>query len=70
MFELSDTDLRRLVHYVIQHRGPDLCRSDFTEHVLNLFEDIPGLELLSSQTNLDYLNILWSLYRDYLDRNR
>lgn len=67
VFELSDTDLRRLVRFVIQDRGPDLCRSDFNEHVLSLFEDIPGLVLVSFQSNLDYLSILWSLYCEYHD---
>ena len=67
VFNLSDSELRRLVRQIVKHRGPDLCRSDFDEHVLSLFEDIPGLELFSLQSDLDYLSILWSLYREYHD---
>lgn len=70
MFTLSDTELRRLVRYITKHRGADLCRSDFDEHVLDLFEDIPGLELFSLQSDLDYLAILWSLYCEHQDPTR
>ncbi len=70
MLELSDTGLRRLVRFVIQDRGPDLCRSDFNEHVLHLFEDIPGMELFNLNPDSYYLSILWSLYSEYQDRYR
>ncbi len=69
VFTLSDTELRRLVRYITKYRGPDLCRSDFDEHVLDLFEDIPGLELFSLHSDLDYLSILWSLYREHQDHD-
>jgi hypothetical protein len=69
VFNLSDRDLHRLVRYIVKQRGPSLSQSDFIEHVLDLFEDIPGLELFSLQSDLDYLTILWSLYREYQYRS-
>jgi hypothetical protein len=67
VFILSDTEIHRLVRIIIKDHGLNLCRSDFNEHILNLFEDIPGLELLSLQSAFDYLNILWSIYHEHQD---
>ncbi len=68
MKQLSDDELQRLVRFIIEYRGLQLCRSQFDEHVLDLFEDIPGLELYSLQPDIDYLSILWSIYREHQSR--
>ena len=65
MFILSDNEIRQLVRFIIKHRGLGLCRSDFDEHVLDLFEDIAELELLSLQADLDYLPLFWRFYCEY-----
>lgn len=70
MFNLSFRDLRRIVRSVIKLRGRSLSQSELTEHVLHLFEDIPGMELFNLNPNSYYLSILWSLYREYQDRYR
>ncbi len=56
MFILSDTEIHRLVRIVIKDHELNLCRSDFNEHVWNLFEEVPGLELLGLQSEFGYLN--------------
>ncbi len=70
MFDLSFRDLRRIVRYVVNLRGTSLSQSEFTDHVLFLFEDIPGMELFNLHSDSYYLSILWSLYRDYQERSR
>ena len=69
VFNLSFRNLRRIVRYVIKLRGTSLSQSEFTDHVLLLFEDIPGMELFNLHTDSYYLSILWSLYREYQDHS-
>lgn len=65
VFDLSNSELHQIVHLIIDSHGFDLNESEFTEHVLDLFEDISGLERFPQERDADYLSILWSLYREH-----
>ncbi len=69
MFNLSSRDLRRIVRYVVKLRGTSLSQPEFTDHVLFLVEDIPGMELIDLHSDSYYLSMLWSLYLEYQDRS-
>jgi hypothetical protein len=58
VFNLSFHDLQRIVRYVVKLRGTSLCESEFTDHVLLLFEDIPGMELFDLHSDSYYLSTL------------
>ncbi len=58
VFSLSFRDLPRIVRYVVKLCGTSLSEWEFTDHVLLLFEDIPGMERLDLHSNSYYLSIL------------
>jgi hypothetical protein len=52
-----------LVKFIFDQHGNSLTKRQFTEVVLDCFEDISGLEGLSPPQALETINTLWSTYR-------
>jgi len=52
-----------LVKFIFDQHGTSLTKRQFTELVLDCFEDISGLEGLSPPQALETINTLWSIYR-------
>jgi len=52
-----------LVKFIFDQHGNILTKRQFTEVVLDCFEDISGLEGLSPPEASEIINTLWSIYR-------
>ena len=52
-----------LVKFIFDQHGNGLKQVQFTELVLDCFEDISGLEGLSPPEATELINTLWSTYR-------
>lgn len=52
-----------LVEFIFDQHGNGLTKRQFTELVLDCFEDISGLEGLSPPDATEIINTLWSIYR-------
>ena len=63
-FHLSGNQLRRLVDMLTEDCGNDLSKTDFADHILQLFENIPGFETATDSDTQPVIDSLWSLYRD------
>jgi hypothetical protein len=55
-----------LTKLVIEQHGKGLTQRQFTEAVMDYFEDISGMEGLSPPDAMEIINGLWSIY---LERN-
>jgi hypothetical protein len=60
--ELSIDQQKTLVEIISDQSGPDLTFDEFTDHVLMLFEDISGFEVISDSESKSIINQLWSKY--------
>ena len=58
---LTDDQYLRLVEILKSHET-FILQSDFPEQVLQLLEDVPGLELMSDSASNHIIQKLWSLY--------
>ena len=63
MEHLTKRQSVELVKFVIDQHGNGLKQVQFTELVLDCFEDISGLEGLSPPEAREIINTLWSIYR-------
>ena len=63
MYQLEDDQLNTLVEIIREQSGETLSRTDFTESMLQLFENIPGFETLPRGLSQQYLKILWQSYQ-------
>ncbi len=63
MEHLTKRQSVELVKFVIDQHGNGLKQVQFTELVLDCFEDISGLEGLSPHQARELTNTLWSIYR-------
>ena len=63
MKHLTKSESLRLITWVIDHHGHQLKRSAFTEIVLDLFEDVSGMEGIEPLDAKETINVLWSIYR-------
>jgi hypothetical protein len=52
-----------LVKFIFDQHGNGLTKRQFTEAVLDCFEDISGLEGLTQPEATEIINTLWSIYR-------
>ena len=59
---LSITELEWLVELIIDKWGADLSRQQFTEMTMELLDQIPGLEMLSSEATKQYVSDIWTRY--------
>ena len=63
MKHLTTSESHRLITWVIDHHGRRLKRIEFTEIVMNLFEDVSGMEGIDPLDAREIINVLWSYYR-------
>ena len=64
MYRLENDQLNTLVEIIREQSGDTLCRADFTDAVLQLFEEIAGFETLPRKLSQRYLKILWQSYQN------
>ena len=60
--ELSIDQQKALVEIISDQSGPHLTFDEFTDHVLMLFEDISGFEVITDSESKTLINQLWSKY--------
>jgi len=63
MYQLENDQLDTLVEIIREQSGDTLSRTDFTDAMLRLFEDIAGFETLPRKLAQRYLKILWQSYQ-------
>ena len=63
MYRLENDQLNTLVEIIREQSGDTLCRADFNDTMLLLFENIAGFETLSRNLSQRYLKILWQSYQ-------
>ena len=59
---LSLDQQKTLVEIISDQSGPYLSFDEFTDQVLQLFEDISGFEVISDSESQAIINQLWSYY--------
>ena len=64
MQHLSTAELTELVQAITEQHGHGLTKVGFTEACFDVFEDISGMEGVSTQDAMEIINLLWSTYRD------
>ena len=62
MDQLTPAEQYRLIYVIREKCGFNLTQSHFTEVALNLFEDISGMEGISTSIAMEIINILWKKY--------
>jgi hypothetical protein len=60
---LNDDEINRLVGVIVDHFGSALDRAQFAEAALALFDEMPGLETVTTKQASRYLTVLWRRYR-------
>jgi hypothetical protein len=60
---LTPDEQTRLVAFIRDRDGFDLTQGRFTEVAFDLFEDIAGMEGLSTLDATEIINSIWSIYR-------
>jgi hypothetical protein len=60
---LTPDEQTRLVTFIGDKHGFDLTLGCFTEVAFDLFEDIAGMEGLSTTNATEIINSMWSIYR-------
>ena len=63
MYRLENDQLNTLVEIIREQSGDTLSRADFTDTMLQLFENIAGFETLPRGLSQQYLKILWQSYQ-------
>jgi hypothetical protein len=63
MYQLENDQLNTLVEIIREQSGDKLSRAEFTDAMLQLFENIPGFETLPRKFSQRYLKILWQSYQ-------
>ena len=64
MEHLTKRQSVELVKFIIDQHGNGLKQVQFTELVMDCFEDISGLEGLPPSDAIEIINTLWSIYLD------
>ena len=62
MDQLTPAEQYRLIYVIREKCGFNLTQSHFTEVAFDLFEDISGMEGLSTSNAMEIINILWKKY--------
>ena len=60
---LNDDEFDRLVEVIVEQFGSTLDRDQFADVALTLFEDMPGLETITTKKASRYVAALWRRYR-------
>lgn len=62
MDQLAPAEQYRIIYIIREQCGANLTQSHFTEVALDLFEDISGMEGVSTPIAMEIINILWKKY--------
>lgn len=62
-YRLTQDQLEVLVQMVRDESGDSLSRPEFSNRMLQLFEDIAGFETLPATLRRKYLKLLWLRYQ-------
>lgn len=62
MEHLSTAELTELVQAITEQHGNSLTKLGFTEACFDVFEDISGIEGISTQDAMEIINLLWNTY--------
>jgi hypothetical protein len=60
--QLTTAEQYRLIYFIREKCGFNLTQSHFTEVAFDLFEDISGMEKISTPIAMEIINILWKKY--------
>jgi hypothetical protein len=60
---LTPDEQTRLVSFIREKCGFNLTQRHFTEVAFDLFEDIAGMEVLSTPDATEIINSMWKNYR-------
>jgi hypothetical protein len=63
MYRLDNDQLNALVEIILEQSGDTLSRADFTNAMLQLFENIAGFETLPRRLSQRYIKFLWQSYQ-------
>ena len=63
MYRLENDQLNTLVEIIREQSGDKLSRAEFTDAMLQMFEDIAGFETLPRKVSQRYIKILWQSYQ-------
>jgi len=63
MYQLENDQLNTLVEIIREQSGDKLSRAEFTDVMLQLFENIAGFETLPRKLSQQYIRILWQSYQ-------
>jgi len=64
MQHLSTNELTELVQAITEQHGNGLILREFTEKCFDVFEDVSGMEGISTQDAMEIINLLWNIYYD------
>ena len=62
LHRLTIAEIERLVEVIVDERGAELERAQFTDTAMALFDEIPGLETLPSRAARQYVSAMWTRY--------
>jgi hypothetical protein len=62
MDQLAPVEQYRLIYVIREKCGFNLTQHQFTEVAFDLFEDISGMEGISTPIAIEIINILWRKY--------
>lgn len=64
MQHLSTNELTELVQAITEQHGNGLILREFTGKCFDVFEDVSGMEGISTQDAMEIINLLWNIYYD------
>ena len=62
---LTGEQIKRLAVVILDEFGSDLDWKQFNDTALLLFEDVPGVELMTQSQLGSYLRAMWACYRTF-----
>lgn len=60
---LTDDELDRIVQVIVEQFRSTLDRDQFADAALTLFDDVPGLETITTKQASRYVAALWRRYK-------
>jgi hypothetical protein len=63
MDHLSEHEQIELVRIIKELSGTSLTKHQFTEAAFDLFEDVSGMEGVTTPDAMEIINSMWSIYR-------
>lgn len=66
MNHLSPAEQTSVVQAITEQHGHALPKQSFIENCFNLFEDISGMEGITTRDAMRTINLLWAIYREQI----